>query len=201
MVRKNEDEDERLMERITPCVQALLWAAGRLGAARDAVIAALAARPADPLYQPIRLEAVTALAKGPASEAVLMALEAAALGDAAAVRVRAAEAVGRLDPRRGGRLAEKELSDRLSFNRLASCEGVPVESALRSAAAQVHYQGAVLPRLAARGEVTDLAAVAVNRGLPENARLGAVEGLGRPPRSRRKSNCGGSARPRTSRKS
>ena len=48
---------------------------------------------------------------------------------------------------------------------------------LRGAAVQVHSQGVAVPHLAARHDVAGLAAVAGNRGFPEEARLGAVEGL------------------------
>jgi ParB family chromosome partitioning protein len=41
----------------------------------------------------------------------------------------------------------------------------------------VHYQGVTVPHLAARREVADLAAVANNRTLSDETRMGAVEGL------------------------
>jgi ParB family chromosome partitioning protein len=52
-----------------------------------------------------------------------------------------------------------------------------VTATLRGAAVQVHYQGVAVPHLAARNDVAGLAAVAGNRGFPEEARLGAIEGL------------------------
>src|SRR5262249_50030481 len=57
MIQRNE-RDPRLIDKITPCLQKLLWAAGRLGVAQDALLAALAARPDDGLYRPIRVQAV-----------------------------------------------------------------------------------------------------------------------------------------------
>jgi ParB family chromosome partitioning protein len=175
-VRKNQPAGS-LAEEITPCLQALLWAAGRLGVGEETLLAAAAAWPDDPYYRPLRLEAVTALASGRLTEPVLAALELAALGSDPEIRTVAAEAIGRHDSQRASRLAERLLSDRVSFNRLTRHKGMELENMLRTAAAQVHYQGVALPRLIAAGDIDGLTAVVKNRKLPEAARLGAVEGL------------------------
>jgi ParB family chromosome partitioning protein len=110
--------------------------------------------------------------------AVLAALEAAALGSDPESRAVAAEAIGRHDPVRAAALAQRLLSDRVSFNRLArESKGADLAGTLRTAAGQVHYQGVALPYLVARGDVEGLGAVAENRSLPEATRLGAIEGL------------------------
>jgi ParB family chromosome partitioning protein len=172
-----DEPDEHLANKLTPCLQSLLWAAGRLGVAQDAVIAATAARPGDPCYRAVRLAAVSALASGEMTAPVIAALEVAAFGDDPEVRALAAEAVGRQSPAQAAALAERMLSDRVSFNRLTAGDGTRVAGTLCKAVSQVHYQGVALPHLIAAGDVEGLAAVAGNRQLPEATRLGAIEGL------------------------
>jgi ParB family chromosome partitioning protein len=154
-----------------------VWAAGRLGAAQAVIQTAATARPDDPQYRPIRLEAVTALATGKLSDAAVKVLEAVAAGNDPEARALAADALGREKPERAAKLAEGLLSDRVSFNRLTRSGKVKVEATLRGAAGQLHYQGVVLPHLIADADVNDLAAVAEDRKLPEATRLGAVEAL------------------------
>jgi ParB family chromosome partitioning protein len=175
-LRENSPDVNRLAG-IRACLESLLWAAGRLGVAQDVLVTATAARPGDSHYRPIRLAAVAALALAKPSKPVVVALEAAALGDDPEVRTLAAEALARDDARRAAAVAEKLLSDRVSFNRLADQEGVHLEAMLRKAAGQVHYQGVALPHLIAEGDEEGLGAVAADRKLPEATRLGAMEGL------------------------
>jgi len=184
-----EDEDEELTKRLTPTLQAVVWAAGRLGVAQEALVRIATTPGDDPYYRPVRLEAVSALAGGAKlSEAATAALEAAAVGDDPSSRALAADALARHNPRRAAALAERVLPDRVSFNRLANdlaggdgkaAKGDGVTPVLRAAAGQAHYQGIALPHLIARGDVDALAAVAGDRKLPEATRLGAVEGLGK----------------------
>jgi ParB family chromosome partitioning protein len=172
---------------LTQTVQTLLWCAGRLGMAQEAVVAAASARAADPHYRPIRLEAVSALAAGDLSGAALSAIESAAVGDDPDVRALAADVLATQQPKRAAALADQVLSDRVSFNRLAmdmrptgkSGGGDGLRPALRTAAAQGHYQGIALPHLVSAADLATLSAVADDRKLPEATRLGAVEGLGR----------------------
>jgi ParB family chromosome partitioning protein len=176
LVRENAGDTNRLAT-IGACVESLLWAAGKLGVAQDTVLQAAAARPGDSFYRPLHLAAIAALASAKPSKPVLAALEAAALGDDPEARTLAAEALARNDARRAAAIAEKLLSDRVSFNRLADQEGVNLDATLRKAAGQVHYQGVALPHLIAEGDVAGLGTVAEDRKLPEATRLGAVEGL------------------------
>jgi ParB family chromosome partitioning protein len=174
-----EEFDDDQVDTLTVGLCDLVWAAGRLGIARDELIAMAGARPDDPAYRPIRREAVAALAAGGATAEVVAALEDAATRGDPEVRALAAEAVGRLAPDRARALALRLLSDRASFDRLALVgDGIPDRDTLRSAARQVHAQGVVLPYLIDRGDVNGLAAVAEDRTLSETARLGAVEALG-----------------------
>ena len=135
------------------------------------------ARPDDSEYHPIRREAVLALASAEMTPEVVAALETAALGGDFELRAVAAQALGRRAPDRAAAMAERLLSDRVSFHRLALGDGADPRGTLHAAARQVHYQGVVLPGLIERGDVEGLAGVAEDRSLPETTRLGAVEGL------------------------
>jgi ParB family chromosome partitioning protein len=171
-----DDEDPRLTAELTPCLQSLVWAAGRRGVARDDLVA-LATRPDDPEFRPIRREAVRTLASTGQGPEVVSALEAVAVEGDPEERSLAADAVGRLAPERAPELAGRLLSDRASFRRLARGAGDGLGGVLRAAANQVHAQGVVLPFLIDRGDVEALAAVAEDRALPEVTRRGAIEGL------------------------
>lgn len=179
--RKAFDDDSslgmRLGNPLKACLQKLVWAAGRLGAAKDALIEIAGTPSDDPEFQPIRLEAVLALAAAEPTPKALAALEAAAQGGAPEVRAAAAQAIGRRDPARASALAGKLLSDRVSFERLTLAGGIAIDDTLRPAARQVHYQGVVLADLIDRKDVKTLAAVAEDRKLSEATRLGALEGL------------------------
>ena len=125
-----------------------------------------------------RLAALQALARAAKpSAAVLAALETAATGFDAEARTLAVEALARLNPKQTAALSEKILSDRFSFRRLASQPDAPIQTTLQNAAAQLHYQGVVLPHLIARADRATLIDVALNGKLPEATRLGAIEGL------------------------
>jgi ParB family transcriptional regulator, chromosome partitioning protein len=168
--------DERLAP-LTHALRSLAWAAGRLGAVRDRLLALAVAHADDPEFQPVRLEAVLALAAMEPKPDVVAALKSAASGDDPEARAVAAQALGRLHKDPEPALAGQLLSDRVSFNRLARQEGIRLVEPLRQAAGQLHYQGVAVPFLVERGEVDRLAAVAADRKLPEATRLGAIEGL------------------------
>jgi ParB family chromosome partitioning protein len=158
-------------------LRSLVWAAGRLGVSAATLIAIATTRADVPFDRPLRREAVAALAGAAPSAPALAALEGLAADDDPEVRAAAAQAVARDDPARGARVAGAVLSDRVAFNRVAAQGGTPLADALHRAAAQVHYQGVAVPQLVARRDVAGLAAVANDRALPEETRLGAVEGL------------------------
>jgi ParB family chromosome partitioning protein len=176
MLRENRGDD-RLTDSTTPCLRSLIWAAGRLGGAPDVLLTLATTRSDDSLFRPLRREALAALTAGAPSDAVVVALEAAIDDTDPDIRAMAAEALGRYDPRRAERLAERLMDDRISFDRLAAGPGVQVTEAARKAAARVDYQGVALPYLIARGDLDSLAALAADRKLPEAVRLGAIEGL------------------------
>jgi ParB family chromosome partitioning protein len=170
-------EAGRLTRQLLEPLQALVWAAGRLGAATDALVAVATTRTDVPFDRPLRRDAAAALATGKLDAAVLAALEKLAAGDDPEIRAVAAQALAREDAARAAQVAGRVLSDRVTFNRLTAGDGVNVTDTLHKAAGQLHYQGVAVPHLAARHDVAALAAVANNRALPEEARLGAVEGL------------------------
>jgi ParB family chromosome partitioning protein len=158
------------------CLRSLVWAAGRIGTARTVLVDIARMPNMESEFQPVRLEAVLALAGEPSPES-LAALEAAMRSGAPDVRAAAAQALRRHDPARAATLAPSALSDRVSFDRLTHDGSKQAEETLLTAVRQVHYQGVVLPALIARQDVPTLTAVAEDGKLPETARLGAVEGL------------------------
>ncbi len=167
------------LDKATDCLRGLVWAAGRAGAALDQVAELATSRPDDPLFKPVRLEAVRCLASGPPSDAVLKAMEAVARGTDPDAREVAADVLARYDPARAAALLEPLASDRPSFTRLLGGKEVPQAAGfVKAAAGQVHYQPVALPTLIATKDVETLAEVAKDRKKPEAARLGAIEGLG-----------------------
>jgi ParB family chromosome partitioning protein len=168
----------KLVGHLLEPLRSLLWAAGRLGVAAETLVAVATTRTDVPYDRPLRREAVAALAAGKPSNPILAALEKLAVGDDPEIRATAAAAVSREDPIRAVReLPGRILSDRVAFNRVADHTGANLAGTLGDAAAQVHYQGIVVPHLAGHRDVAGLAAVANNGALAESARLGAIEGL------------------------
>jgi ParB family chromosome partitioning protein len=169
--------DDGSLQAATECLEGLAWAAGRLGVAQEALVELAAAPIDDARFRPVRQAAVEALAGAPAAKNVLAALEKLAVEGDPEVRAVAAEAVARHSAARAAALAAQVIADRVSYGRLVRGAGEGATAPLRSAAAQVHYQGVALPHLIARGDVAGLSAVAGNGSLPDATRLGAVEGL------------------------
>jgi ParB family chromosome partitioning protein len=163
--------------RLAEPLRSLVWTAGRLGVGAETLIAIASTRTDAAFDRPLRREAAAALASSRPTPAVLATLEGLVTGDDPDIRAMAAEALARADPDRAAEIAGRVLSDRVAFNRLAAHDAAHLSAALRGAAVQVHYQGMAVPHLAARNDVAGLAAVAGNRGFPEEARLGAIEGL------------------------
>jgi ParB family chromosome partitioning protein len=170
-------EPGKLVGHLLEPLRSLAWAAGRLGVPIDALIAVATTRADVPFDRPLRREAVAALAGVPSSPPVLAALEQLAAGGDPEIRATAAQAVARDDPARAAEVAARVLSDRVAFNRIARGDGAGLAETLRGAAGQVHYQGVTVPLLAGRRDVAGLAAVANDRALSEETRIGAVEGL------------------------
>lgn len=171
------DDGDSPLGKATTCVESLLWAAARVGVSGGVLAEVAKARPDDPLAKPVRLEAARCLVMGKPSKETLDVLESLAVGLDADVRVLAADLLARTDPKRAAVLADKVLSDRPAFNRLAEADAVPAKK-VEGVAGQVHYQPVVLPVLIAEKYILPLAVVAKDKKAPEPARLGAIEGLG-----------------------
>jgi len=172
------EQDHAALAPVTDALRALAWAACRLGAA-DRAAELAASRPDDPLFRPVRHDAVRALAAAAPTEAVLAAMDTLARGTDPVVRESAAAVLSRHDPARAAALLGALASDRPSFTRLVAGRELPAAAAfVRSAVAQVHTQSVALPVVIAGRDVAALAAVAKDRKKPEAARLGAIEGLG-----------------------
>lgn len=165
------------LSEITNCLARLIWAAGRLDAAEDVLIAVVTERPGDPCFRPLRRAAVTALAESKPSPAALDALVAAATCDDADVRSLASSAIARWAPQRAPELIAQTVGDRVALSRLATMAADQAAASLKSAIASSHYQGAALPHLIAAGDVEGLYAAAQDTTLPETTRLGAIEAL------------------------
>jgi ParB family transcriptional regulator, chromosome partitioning protein len=166
-----------LVQSLSDPLRSLTWAAGRLNAGADTLLTIATTRSDMPFDRTLRREAVAALALSKPGKAVLTALEELAGGDDPEIRAMAAEAVVQGNPARAGELANRVLSDRVAFNRVASHAGAGLLETMRGAVSQVHYQGVTVPHLAARRDVDGLKAVVYNASLSEETRLGAVEGL------------------------
>ncbi len=134
-------------------------------------------RPDDPQAKPIRLEAARCLVTGKPSGRTFTLLEGLAVGPDADVRVLASDLLARSSPTRAAAMVEKMLSDRPSFNRLASARAITADQ-VAGVAGQVHYQPVVLPVLIAGKAISPLETVAKDRKAAEATRLGAIEGLG-----------------------
>jgi ParB family chromosome partitioning protein len=161
--------------RLGAALGSLVWAAGRHNVGPQILLTVSSTRADVSFDRDLRRRAAEALASCQATAPVLAALEGLLAGDDPEVRAMAAGALARNAPSRAADVAGRVLSDRVAFNRVAVRS--PLTDTLRGAAVQVHYQGMAVPHLAARNDVVGLAAVAGNRGFPEEARLGAIEGL------------------------
>lgn len=173
---ENHAESERLSEELTPCLRALVWAAGRLRAA-EPILLLMAARPDDPEYRSVRLEVVTALASWKATPKINAELQRAAQGADPELRDLAASAIGQQGGEGAAAIAGSFLADRVGFQRVVRQPGVAAEPTALRAASQIHAQGVVLPYLVEKADVAGLAAVMDDRSLPNLTRLGALEAL------------------------
>ena len=89
----------------------------------------------------------------------------------------AAHGLRGLNPARAEALAAGALEDPVRLARLIGAGGA--SDALRAGLTKTAWLGSVLPILVGRGDVAGLAAALGDRSLPEAARLGAIEALGR----------------------
>lgn len=168
---------EESLSKAGEVVESLLYTSSRVGVPSQLLVEIAQSYPGDPRAKSIRLEATRCLAAGKLTPQVLDILEGLAVGLDADVRILSVELLARNDPIRAAKLAQKILTDRPSFNRLAAAKIAKTPDVV-TAAGQIHYQPVVLPLLVAEKDVPTLGEVAKDRKAPEAARLGAVEGLG-----------------------
>jgi len=178
MLRENASHDHHLQEELTPCLKTLVWSAGRHAAAQKTLIEMLSDWPADPCYRSIRKEVALALGAGKSSKATTDALASAAESADQSTRITAALALAEQDPKAAAKAAQRLLSDRSSFNRVAKAADVSIEATLHEGLSHQHYQSIVLPHLIAAADVDALAKVMRNAKAADATRLGAIEGLG-----------------------
>ncbi|WP_152051318.1 HEAT repeat domain-containing protein [Tautonia marina] len=159
----------------------LAWAAGRTESAVDELLQLIALELAsdpdqtDPRILRSAVEALTLFASPP--PAVLDILATLAREGPADLRTLATDALARFDPKRASTIASDLIGDPVGFDRLSHHLSNTLDGPLTEAAPNLHAQGVALPQLVARGHLDPLATVAVDRSLPDAARLGAVEAL------------------------
>jgi ParB family chromosome partitioning protein len=172
------DPDDDSEKAIVSCLGVLAWSAGRFGVGGETLVAMARAPGTDQGASTVRRAAVEALAASPAARKkapnVLEDVSAAGEPD---VRALAAQVVSADAPDRGASLADRLISDRVAFGRLARGQEDRLGDALRKAAQQVHYQGVALPYLINHKDLAGLGGVARDRSLPEGTRVGAIEAL------------------------
>ncbi len=176
-LESDDTDGERAPGTLPPVLEVLIYAAGRLGLAQDQLRELATSHSDDPLFQPIRRRAILELTEGKSTPEAIATLEAAARSNDPWARATAAGALGRSSSRDVPAVAERLLSDRVSFERLARRAPEGLDPVVTQAVRQLHYQGVALPHVVARGDIETLGAVAEDRTLPEATRLGAIEGL------------------------
>ncbi|MBK9644153.1 MAG: HEAT repeat domain-containing protein [Deltaproteobacteria bacterium] len=160
---------------IASALEPLVWACGRLGVGAERVLP-LASLPGAELGA-LRRAAILAIGAGLGGEAGLSTLERLSRDGDADERSLAAHGLRGLNPARAEALAAGALEDPVRLARLIGAGGA--SDALRAGLTKTAWLGSVLPILVGRGDVAGLAAALGDRSLPEAARLGAIEALGR----------------------
>ncbi|QEG40491.1 HEAT repeat domain-containing protein [Roseimaritima ulvae] len=176
--RQSGDRRQRLeLQQATASLTRLVWAAGRCGVAKDQLVEWIGSHQDDHCFRPVRLAALEALFEFKLSKTDLAAVAAQTTDGDHRIRQRAAELLARSDASQAAEVLPQALSDRLTFQRLASVEGVPTEQVYATAVTSTHYQPVVLPQLIAADAVDLLVETAQQAELHDSARLGAIEGL------------------------
>lgn len=191
---RTRDDGDRLGPH-TERWRRMIWACGKVGVGEAPILEA-ASLGDDPWAEPVRIEALAALATGVAGEAGIAALSGGVVDGNGRQRTLAAAALAEVAPDRASALVPGVLDDRSTLDRLLrgpsagpgpGSTSAPasrplsaaVSAALRGAAASVHTQGVALPHLVATADVEGLSATLANKKLAEPARLGALEALAR----------------------
>lgn len=171
-------EDQTLTGSLTPCLQQLIWAAGRHGTAAEVLLEAAAGRPDDPYFLPIRSWAVAALGDLEATSEIAQVLEKVILKDEPDLRLRAAAILSSFEKKLLSPIDSQLLCDRQSVTCL---ESHIEQGTLQIALGSVHYQGAVIPLMIKEKNVDALGRIAAAQNTSEVERMGAIEALAKIP--------------------
>jgi len=158
----------------------LTWACGRLRVGGDHVVGLVTLEGPAARSLSVRREAILALCEGLGGAGDLDALEVVVRSGEQELREMAVAGLARRTPARAVGMVERLLDDAPSLDRLLAIAATSeIQPALRTGAATVHRQGAVLRYLVAASDVSGLAEILANQALPEITRTGALEGLAR----------------------
>ncbi|MFK7769216.1 MAG: HEAT repeat domain-containing protein [Mariniblastus sp.] len=173
---KNEYADEKF-DDFESCVKRLVWAAGVLGGS-ESTLAKIPLTYSSESFATIRRSAITALVQSaPIPAAAIKTISSLAQDKDAEIRSGIAEIMSKSPKAKLDNLAKQLLPDRVAFSRLANRQATEIDSTLKEAVADSHYQPRTLSYLIKSQDVKTLASVAENSKLGLVARLGAVEGL------------------------
>ena len=126
--------DENELTALTDCLRGLVWAAGRLQVAQQELLELLEASNSSIHFRPVRIEALTAIGQVDLPKQADTILEKLAQSGDPELRTLAADILGKQRKKLAEALAKDLLSDRVSFNRMVSNEGIDVKPTLLNAA-------------------------------------------------------------------
>ena len=167
-------DDKSLVESLTPCLEQLIWAAGRNDAAEDILLEMATAHLDDAYFHPIRKAAIEALGALHPTEKIAQTMQAVAVYAEPSLRQRAAAILSGFEKELIRSMDPKQLTDHHSV----ACLKSHLETdTLHAALGSVHYQGVVVPLMIKEKNVDALSRIAGDRNLPEVERSGAIEAL------------------------
>jgi ParB family chromosome partitioning protein len=161
---------------LTPCLEQLIWAAGRNDAAEDILLEMATAHLDDAYFHPIRKAAIEALGALRPTEKNAQVMQAVAVNAEPALRQRAAAILSGFEKDLIRPMDPKQLYDHHS---VACLQSHLETDTLHAAMGSVHYQGVVVPLMIKEKNVEVLSRIAGDRNLPEVERSGAIEALAR----------------------
>ncbi|WP_419662924.1 HEAT repeat domain-containing protein [Desulfosarcina variabilis] len=172
----NGYDDKPLVESLTPCLEQLIWAAGRNDAAEDILLEMATAHLDDAYFHPIRKAAIEALGALRPTEKIAQTMQAVAVDAEPSLRQRAAAILSGFEKDLIRPMDPKRLTDHHS---VACLQSHLDEDTLHAALGSVHYQGVVVPLMIKEKNVDALSRIAGDCHLPEVERSGAIEALAR----------------------
>ena len=182
--RWNESYDQFLqrgeepvdLDTISRALSKLCWAASRTGAAKTQLIDIAQSHPTETRFTQNRIAAIGALAEIKLTKTDVGKLKELVQDHNATIRRKVAEIIVANDAKSEA-IIEPSLSDRSVFRTVVSA-GVDPKPLITPAISQPHQQAIVLTDAVSGEDVALLHETATNADLADNARLGAIEGLG-----------------------